>query len=310
MSIFEKEEYTIDDIQSLIDNSIEESINLDYKAADALQNTDSKKKEVGKDISALANSDGGIIIYGLTEQNHKAHSFSFIDGNIITKEWLEQVINTNIHRRISDIKITPIRNNGNIKETIYIVKVPASKNAPHMIKDNRFYKRFNFESVPMEEYEVRWLYNQKEKTDLEILDPIISSGGRMGDIGKLTFIDFHIAFQIKNISNAIEEKYKVELKSHKLIHLSAENNQLNTDSRSEGDFMFCSIPAKSELFQGDQTTCCKLNIRMRGHNKDAFCNHPVVLKLYYSNGIKEKEFNLADIIKFSQQPLRQLVFLQ
>ena len=309
MSFFDQNDYTIEDIQSLIDNSIEESVYLDFKAADALQNTDGKKKEVGKDISALANSDGGIILYGLSEQNHVAHSLSFIDGNTFTKEWLEQVINTNIYRRISGIEIFPIRNNDNVAESIYVVRVPASKNAPHMMKDNRFYRRFNFASVPMEEYEVRWLYNQKEKTALEILDPIISGGGRLGQIGQLTHIDFHIAFQIKNISNAIEEKYKVELKSHILIHMSADNASLNIDSRREGDFMYCSIPATSDLFQGDQTTCCKLNIRVRAHNKQAFCDNPIILKLYYSNGIKEKEFNLSDIINFEEITIRELNFI-
>ncbi|MBN8693062.1 MAG: ATP-binding protein [Bacteroidetes bacterium] len=311
MSFFDQDQYTIADIQSLIDNSIEESINLDFKAADALQNTDGKKKEVGKDISALANSDGGIIVYGLSEQGHVAHALSYINGNIFTKEWLEQVINTNIHRRISDIKIFPIRNNENIAESIYVVRVPASKNAPHMMKDNRFYRRFNFESVPMEEYEVRWLYNQKEKTDLEILDPIITGGGRAGELNSLTFIDFHVSFQVKNISNAIEDKFKAELKVPILVYLSAENNpNLGANTRRDGDFMICSIPSTSSLFQDDQTTCCQLNVRIRNHNKDAACNNPVVLKLYYSNGTKTKEFNLGDILQFSGHTVRQLDFRQ
>ena len=308
MSFFDQEQYSHTDIQALIDNSVEESINLDFKAADALQNTDGKKREIGKDISALANSDGGIIVYGLSEQDHKAHAFSYINGNTITKEWLEQVINTNIHRRISGIKIFPIRNNDNIAESVYVVRVPASNNAPHMTKDNRFYRRFNFESVPMEEYEVRNLYNQTEKTDLEILEPTIVGGGRMGNTGQLTYIDFHIGFQIKNISNSIEEKYKIELKTHILIHMSADNKALDSDSRRDGDFVYCSIPGQSMLFQQDQTTCCRMNIRMRSHNKAAFCNNPIVLKLYYANGTKEREFNLADIIQFEGQPLRQLAF--
>jgi predicted HTH transcriptional regulator len=54
-------------LQSYIGNSIEESLTLDYKAADALASSDGKKKEITKDVSAMANSAGGLIIYGISE---------------------------------------------------------------------------------------------------------------------------------------------------------------------------------------------------------------------------------------------------
>ncbi|MDN3669776.1 ATP-binding protein [Echinicola jeungdonensis] len=110
-SFYDKEDYKISDIQSLIDNEVEESIYLDFKASDALGKTDGKKKEISKDVASFANSDGGIIIYGIKEENHKANSFTYIDGNEFTKEWLERVINSSIQRRIDEIKIIPIRQN-------------------------------------------------------------------------------------------------------------------------------------------------------------------------------------------------------
>ena len=41
-----------------------ERLDREYKAAGALANTDGKKTEIGKDVSAMANSAGGVIIYG------------------------------------------------------------------------------------------------------------------------------------------------------------------------------------------------------------------------------------------------------
>ena len=143
--IHKLEDYDIEFINSLIENEIEESIHLDFKAGEALSKSDSKKKEVSKDVSSFANSDGGIIIYGITEKNHKAYQLSFIDGNIYTKEWLEQIISTTIKRNINGLKIFPIRNNGKISESIYIVQIPQSLDAPHLSRDKRFYKRYNFE---------------------------------------------------------------------------------------------------------------------------------------------------------------------
>ena len=44
-----------------------ESIHIDYKAGKALSG---KAKEISKDISAFANSDGGYVIYGVSEKEH------------------------------------------------------------------------------------------------------------------------------------------------------------------------------------------------------------------------------------------------
>ena len=54
MNLFDKEIYTIKDIQYLIDNGVEESIHLDFKAAGALTKDDKKKNEIAKDVSAFS----------------------------------------------------------------------------------------------------------------------------------------------------------------------------------------------------------------------------------------------------------------
>ena len=51
----------------MISNKIMESIHIDYKAGKALSG---KAKEISKDISAFANSDGGYVIYGVSEKEH------------------------------------------------------------------------------------------------------------------------------------------------------------------------------------------------------------------------------------------------
>jgi predicted HTH transcriptional regulator len=169
-SFYDREEYTTEDILSLIDNEVEESIYLDFKESGALEKSDGKRKEISKDVAAFANSDGGILIYGIKEANHIAHSLSFVNGNEYTKEWLEQIINSTIQRHIPDLKIFPIRFENSIEKSIYIVKVPKSIEAPHISKDRRFYKRYNFESVAMEEYEIRQLYGRRIKSKLIIGD--------------------------------------------------------------------------------------------------------------------------------------------
>src|SRR5687768_5788012 len=106
----EESEWTQQRLDALIRNGAEESMYLEFKAAGALAND--KKSEICKDVSAFANSDGGVIIYGIEERDHKANAFSFVDGAVITKEWLEQVTNDGIQKRIDKLKIYPVRFDG------------------------------------------------------------------------------------------------------------------------------------------------------------------------------------------------------
>lgn len=166
MEFFKKDSYSIEDINNLIINEVEENIHLDYKAAGALDKDDKKRTEITKDISAFANSDGGIIVYGVSEEDHRPKEINPIDGRVYTKEWLENVIQL-IQPRIEEVKIYPIRVD-DIGQSIYVVKIPRSSNAPHMARDKRYYKRFNFKSEPMEDYEVKDLYNRVSIPKLEI----------------------------------------------------------------------------------------------------------------------------------------------
>ena len=79
MNFIEKDTYTIEDIQSLIDIQAEENTYYEFKDARAID--DKQKAEISKDVSAFANADGGVIIYGLNEDRntHKAVGLSFVD---------------------------------------------------------------------------------------------------------------------------------------------------------------------------------------------------------------------------------------
>lgn len=162
----------ITDLQNLITNQVEENLHLDYKAADALFKTDGKKKEISKDVSAFANSDGGIIIYGIKEfadptKKHLPEAIDPVDRNDITKEWLEQVINSNISPRLDGLAITPIPIGSFPNDVVYVVTINKS-NTAHQAADLRYYKRYNFESVPMYDFEVRDIMNRNKFPKIEL----------------------------------------------------------------------------------------------------------------------------------------------
>src|SRR5713226_4181679 len=152
-------EWDENDLLDMVKAGTQESIELDFKESGSLQATDKKKDDISKDVSAFANSAGGTIIYGMTEDK-VTHVATGLDTGSnpaeITKEWLEQVINSKIHRRIDGVRIRQIElTTTHPGKVAYVVYVPSSTRAPHQASDKRFYKRFNFQSVPMEEYEIR-----------------------------------------------------------------------------------------------------------------------------------------------------------
>ena len=162
------------DILHIIRNQVEENIHLDYKATASLQKTEGKKNEVSKDVSSFANSAGGTIIYGVAQYADESRKRLpekidvGYDPHDISKEWLEQVINSRIQPRIDGIRINPIHlATTSPEKVIYALWIPESFTA-HQASDFRYYKRFNFESVPMEDYELRLVMN---KTRYPLLVP-------------------------------------------------------------------------------------------------------------------------------------------
>src|SRR6266568_4812764 len=165
-------EWDENDLLDMVKAGTQESIELDFKESGSLQTTDKKKDDISKDVSAFANSAGGTIVYGMTEDK-VTHVATGLDTGSnpaeITKEWLEQVINSKIHRRIDGVRIRQIElTTTHPGKVAYVVYVPSSTRAPHQASDKRFYKRFNFQSVPMEEYEIRDVSRRGETPDLRI----------------------------------------------------------------------------------------------------------------------------------------------
>ncbi|WP_299529045.1 helix-turn-helix domain-containing protein [Ulvibacterium sp.] len=200
--------YDFEFLQSLIDNKIEEGLNLEFKSGEALQKTPRNKKEISKDIAAMANSNGGLIIYGLLEKDNVADSFVYVDGNSFTKESLEQIISSTIKRLIPNLKIFPIRKDDDISKSIYIVQIPESSESPHMSVDKRFYLRNNFGVAPMEEYQVRNLYEKKSSAKVILSALGLYIHPEEGDVDETRL---QVVVSIKNVGETMTKEYRANI---------------------------------------------------------------------------------------------------
>lgn len=164
---------SIEDVNALIAAGIEESTTLEYKSGIDIANS-KWKSEMAKDVSAMANANGGIIIYGVKEfdEEDKRHIPSHItplDTTIVSKETIAQVISSNISPRIKGLEICClIVDMTNPNEVIYIITIPQSHTAHQNLKTKQYHKRYSTTVNPMEDYEIRDVMNRNIHPDITL----------------------------------------------------------------------------------------------------------------------------------------------
>lgn len=233
MSIQSK--WTLDQLNELIENQIQESLTLDYKDSRSLGKNDGKKNEISKDVSAFANSAGGVIIYGIQEENHLPKCIDEgVDPNEISKEWIEQIIDSRIQRKIDDIQIHSIPVKSDFSRVVYVVEIPQSFRAPHQASDKKFYKRYNFKSQPMEEYEIRDVSRRSETPKLAIISRILDQKI------PLKCYSSHHRFSVIDLSlNLVNQSFEPASYAYVLIYMDKEITfaDPNIESQIEQDFV-------------------------------------------------------------------------
>ncbi len=145
-------QWGIEDLQALVGQ--QEGQGLEFKASPSLSNTDGNVRELVKDVTAMANAAGGVIIYGI-EESKAGFALGLDDGTDQKPEWIEQVLATNIEPRLTGIGVHRIPLDTG--RSVYAVEVPAASTlAPHQSrKDQRYHRRHGRTVLAMYDHEVR-----------------------------------------------------------------------------------------------------------------------------------------------------------
>jgi len=114
---------TYSDIDDLVNIRKErEGYHLDFKGE--FGNADKAKKELAKDISAFANTNGGFLIIGID----KKYKIVGVDNTIQKKsidEWINQILNSNIDPQVFyfDPKIITLPDS---EKVVVVIHIPES----------------------------------------------------------------------------------------------------------------------------------------------------------------------------------------
>lgn len=150
------ENLTFEDIRWLIENAIVEDQGLEYKK-EVWGNSDANKKEMLKDIVAMANRYGGYIIIGIEEEG-EAGQASRINNIPNAEEERDKILSSlfaNTQPRLQAIKIKVLTDN---EVSVLVISVPNSFRKPHIITFqglNQFWIRHDRQKMPMSVDEIQ-----------------------------------------------------------------------------------------------------------------------------------------------------------
>lgn len=183
-------EMSITDLQALCDESVEESLILEFKPCNELKigsvyldkkreeqnrTRESVLEELTKDVTAFINATGGTIIYGVIERRSRAAKLDTKNAfnnktsqdNVSPErvtEWLR--FNINPHPVINVYSILHDKNDPE-SGWYLVIDVPQGDTA-YMAWDKRFYKRVGKTTQRMEQYEVVDVMNRIRGADLDL----------------------------------------------------------------------------------------------------------------------------------------------
>lgn len=246
------QDWNLDRVNRFIENKVEESTALEYKrAASLVKDSDRKKEDLVKQVTAMANAAGGMIIYGIAEyddksKKHVPEKLDPIDRSEISKEWLDSIIHS-IQPCIDGVSIHPVADVDDTNKVYYVIEVPQSHTA-HQARDFRYYRRRNFQIQPMEDYEVREVMSRKSHPLIKASIWINKRPLERGKKGK-------VLLKLKNVGTTICQQYMAALEVPVSVQGNiwfGENVQIRTadDQKNYWSFSLGQNMRKDPLFPG------------------------------------------------------------
>lgn len=243
------ESWTRERFEQMIAQKIEESYQLDYKSAGALGDSEKKKDDVTKDVSSFANSNGGMIIYGIKEfedkpRKHLPEKIDAVDGRMFTREWLDQIIGQ-INPRIEGVRIVPVRVGTEEWQTCYVVEIPKGETA-HQARSLKYYRRYNFEAVPMADHEIRDIMNRRRHPKLEFEVRLHQTQRD----------SIRVIFHIRNVGKLLPRQYGVAVLLPTVIaQRKLHRDDLMQYSKDGKHYWRFDVTGKNPVFPGGDVYC-------------------------------------------------------
>jgi hypothetical protein len=148
----------------------------EFKAAKKLTDSDFDA-ELGKQVSAFANTGGGNLVFGISDKTRDIELCIKKIGRQSTVDWLTTKVQNSVAYSLQDFRIYEIAITGDSSNSIFVVEIGDSQAAPHQAKATSpplYYWRLFGKSEPAPHFHLDLLRHRLTRTILDI-DRVISS---------------------------------------------------------------------------------------------------------------------------------------
>lgn len=183
----------ITDLQALIENAVDEHSELEYKLCFGDTDEECKngvkrpccgkkkkdwKAEFVKDVSGMANANGGHIIYGIREEKDEQgrripKQLEPISPRTVDCDQLTRILTQHI-RPALDVTVSylpdPQKEGG-----YFVIKVPKGSTAHQNLYDKCYYRRHNATVEAMEDHEIRDVMNRVKEPVIDLEFSIVKT---------------------------------------------------------------------------------------------------------------------------------------
>lgn len=146
---------TEEDLRDFVDRGLCEGDRLEFKR-DMYGRDDESKRELLRDVTAMANARGGHILIGVEEDGDSCASSIVGVQPEDNASWMRSLLLAGIEDRIVGLDV--VERSLSAGAVVFIIHIPESANAPHMVTFrglNQFWKRYGTQKERMSVEEIR-----------------------------------------------------------------------------------------------------------------------------------------------------------
>ncbi|NED96869.1 hypothetical protein G1H11_16300 [Phytoactinopolyspora alkaliphila] len=165
-------------IDQAVHESVAETSDLDWKPLPG--RTDQERHEFAKDVAAMANSGGGLLVFGVGEDGGgRASSVPGVEIGEDVERRLRALAAGRIQPPVAGLQFASLSNDGDQARGVLVLAVPASADAPHMLERDGGILLAPYRDGP----ETPWM--RERQLERAYRDRFAQRANELGELGRL-----------------------------------------------------------------------------------------------------------------------------
>lgn len=200
--------FSQEQLEALIANQEQEGLYLEFKRGSALRLAGDARRELVKDCTGFANAAGGLLIYGIAEENidhvDVAAALDPVPMDGANSARISEILRSNTSPPINSYEITELQLPDGTGRVVAI-EIAAAGTAHQNLLDHRYYQRSGSTTQPMTDFQIRDVMNRRLKPEV-LVEPRMTNLVRREDLHR-----YLLEVKITNVGMVSLEKWRFEL---------------------------------------------------------------------------------------------------